>query len=109
MAIHGALSPLRAPLTGLAFLAFEAGWPPLALRPGRSSRAALRLISRLLSSIEPNLKLAKPFFETGTALNVIETALEITDLYLFVGQKFGENVVQKTVALLPFRREYVVG
>jgi hypothetical protein len=84
---------LRAPLTGLAFLAFEAGSSPLALRPGRSSRTALRLSSRLLSSIEPKLKFVKTFSKSQLAFNVGETTFKSAKLYLLIGRKFGENAV----------------
>jgi hypothetical protein len=93
--------PLRAPLTGLAFLAFEAGWSPLALSPGRSSRTALGLVARLLPSSELNFKFAKTLVNAGTALNIIKPTLKITTLYLFFGQKFGEKAFQKLSLRFP--------
>jgi hypothetical protein len=93
---------LRAPLTGLALEATSAGQSRLTTLALRSRRAALRLVSRVLSSIETNLQLPKLFFEPGTALDVIDPMFKIINLFILFGQKFGENVVQKLSLCFPF-------
>src|SRR5262245_7649125 len=89
--VHFPTSYLPCITAGLTFCPTLALWSPLTTLASSPRRPTLFLIAGKLSSVEANLKLVKLCFETGTALDIIQSTFNGACLSLLCGQKLGED------------------